>query len=411
MPRAEAGTPKDIANRLKSKGLQRLKWYCQMCNKQCRDDNGFKCHLTSESHLRQMKLFGQKASSHVEGFSREFEKVYLDILRRRHGTLKMNANSIYQQVIQDKAHIHMNATKWSSLAGFVQYLGKTGKCIVEETERGWNVQYIERDPFLLARQENSKKRAEAEKMEETKQMKRMEIQRIEAAKALDKAGGVVEVKASNIDASKKNSVAISFSSSKSKKGSFGNSAGGAVKSILDVDDDDEEIEDKKNILEENTIAKKRNYGEITKISKPQKKEKQTEKIKKSKNKKQDNWISKGIIIKILSKTLSNGIYYKRKGIIIKAIDKYAAQIEVLDSGPNKNDGGDIIQLDQDDIQTVIPSKIGKKVKIVCGEYRDMFGIVITLYDKKCYADLRLVGINDDDKVIEKISYNDFSKAE
>ena len=47
MPKAERGTPKDIANRMKAKGLQKLKFYCQMCQKQCRDANGFKCHLTS----------------------------------------------------------------------------------------------------------------------------------------------------------------------------------------------------------------------------------------------------------------------------------------------------------------------------------------------------------------------------
>ena len=33
-------TPKAVANRQKAKGLQRLRWYCQMCQKQCRDENG-----------------------------------------------------------------------------------------------------------------------------------------------------------------------------------------------------------------------------------------------------------------------------------------------------------------------------------------------------------------------------------
>jgi DNA/RNA-binding protein KIN17 len=44
---------KKLANKMKAKGLQKLRWYCQMCNKQCRDANGFKCHLTSgASQLR-----------------------------------------------------------------------------------------------------------------------------------------------------------------------------------------------------------------------------------------------------------------------------------------------------------------------------------------------------------------------
>ncbi len=28
-----------------------------MCQKQCRDENGFKCHKLSESHRRQMHIF------------------------------------------------------------------------------------------------------------------------------------------------------------------------------------------------------------------------------------------------------------------------------------------------------------------------------------------------------------------
>ena len=38
MPKHEFMTPKAIANRIKSKGLQKLRWYCQMCQKQCRDE-------------------------------------------------------------------------------------------------------------------------------------------------------------------------------------------------------------------------------------------------------------------------------------------------------------------------------------------------------------------------------------
>jgi len=40
MGKEKAGflTPKAIGNRIKSKGLQKLRWYCQMCQKQCRDE-------------------------------------------------------------------------------------------------------------------------------------------------------------------------------------------------------------------------------------------------------------------------------------------------------------------------------------------------------------------------------------
>ena len=42
--------PKQIANRIKAKGLTKLRWYCQLCEKACRDENGYKCH--TQVHLR-----------------------------------------------------------------------------------------------------------------------------------------------------------------------------------------------------------------------------------------------------------------------------------------------------------------------------------------------------------------------
>lgn len=49
MGKEKAGflTPKAIANRIKSKGLQKLRWYCQMCQKQCRDE-------VRNDHFRQL---------------------------------------------------------------------------------------------------------------------------------------------------------------------------------------------------------------------------------------------------------------------------------------------------------------------------------------------------------------------
>ena len=77
MGKEKAGflAPKSIANRIKAKGLQKLRWYCQMCQKQCRDENGFKCHTQSESHLRQMEMFSQNSTKFMDEFSAEFEEV------------------------------------------------------------------------------------------------------------------------------------------------------------------------------------------------------------------------------------------------------------------------------------------------------------------------------------------------
>ena len=73
---------------MKSKGLQRLRWYCQVCEKQCRDENGFKCHAASESHLRQMLVVGEHAGSHIAGFSNQFQSEFVSLLSRRQVVLQ-----------------------------------------------------------------------------------------------------------------------------------------------------------------------------------------------------------------------------------------------------------------------------------------------------------------------------------
>src|SRR5882757_1377811 len=77
------GTPKYLANKMKSKGLQRLRWYCQVCQKQCRDENGFKCHAQSEAHLRQMLVVGENAGRHIADFSGQFQHDFVTLLSRR----------------------------------------------------------------------------------------------------------------------------------------------------------------------------------------------------------------------------------------------------------------------------------------------------------------------------------------
>jgi DNA/RNA-binding protein KIN17 len=186
MPKAERGSLKDIGKRIKMKGLQKLKFYCQLCEKQCRDANGFKCHLTSDHHLQQMNIFSKNANQMMDRYSSTFEKNFIDTVRMRHSTSKVAANTVYQEMIQDKQHIHMNATIWTTLSDFVKYLGKTGQCIVEETERGWYITYIERNSTKLLQIEQTQRRIEADHVAELEYNHRIEQQRIAAAIAYER---------------------------------------------------------------------------------------------------------------------------------------------------------------------------------------------------------------------------------
>lgn len=121
-------TPKAISKSIKAKGLLRLRWYCQMCTKQCRDENGFQNHCRSPGHVRALAAFAEDPDTHVADFSARFTDAFLGELRRRAGAgVAVPANAVYQDVIRERHHVHMNATRWATLAEFVAALGVTGR--------------------------------------------------------------------------------------------------------------------------------------------------------------------------------------------------------------------------------------------------------------------------------------------
>ncbi|THH10065.1 hypothetical protein EW146_g8489 [Bondarzewia mesenterica] len=188
MPRAEVGTPKYLANKMKSKGLQRLRWYCQVCEKQCRDENGFKCHAASESHLRQMLVVGENAGRHISDFSGQFQSEFVTLLSRRFGTKRVRANQVYQEYIQDKHHLHMNSTRWVTLTEFVKHLGRTGVARVDETEKGWFIAWIDNSPKALAKQEASLKKERSTMSDEARQRQLIQEQIDRAAQEAGEKG-------------------------------------------------------------------------------------------------------------------------------------------------------------------------------------------------------------------------------
>ena len=183
MPKAEVGSTKYLGNKLKAKGLQRLRWYCQVCEKQCRDANGFKQHTMSESHVRQMMIVGEDPKKYINQYSNQFQHDFVKLLRTGHGEKQVQMNRFYQEYIADKEHIHMNSTKWPSLTEFAKHLGREGICKVEETDKGIHIQWIDDSPEALRRRDALKrKEAQDQGNEEVEQrMIREQIKRAQAS--------------------------------------------------------------------------------------------------------------------------------------------------------------------------------------------------------------------------------------
>lgn len=382
MPRAEVGTPKYIANKMKAKGLQKLRWYCQMCQKQCRDENGFKCHTMSESHQRQLLLFADNSKRIIDDFSYQFAKEYLQILRRQFGTKRVNANRVYQEYISDRNHLHMNATRWVTLTGFVKWLGRTGKCLVDETEKGWFITYVDRDPETIAREERKNKKLKMDKDDEERTLDfvQKQVQLAQERGQTKNEPVYTELVRENEEEKLKLDLKLEPQQKKDVKP--------VVFTQLKRSLDEGSSKSVKKNKTEN--RKKTALDEIKEI----------EETNKEKSNRKDYWITENIVVKIMTKSLGDD-YYKQKGVIREVHNKYIAIVKLLDSGRK-------LKLDQEHLETVIPA-IGKLVKVVNGAYRGETATLLSIDEKNYCAEIKIAAGLLMGRTVSGVQYEDICK--
>jgi len=488
-------TPKAISNRIKAKGLQKLRWYCQMCQKQCRDENGFKCHTTSESHQRQMAIFSESPHKFLDSFSHEFEESFLRHLRHRHGTKRVHANMVYAELIKDRHHLHMNATKWTSLSEFVKYLGRTSKCTVDETPKGWFIAYIDRDPDTIARKNALERRKKADLDEEEREQRRIKKQLEEArCKAAESAGeggdsagvstttttttGETSEETAPADAEaegEREAVKIAFSLGALKKPLKAEGENPVAATPTHKRDEEKETEvkddgghelkktkrkmedagqreqrrsvdgegrddqpnskrprsnrswDQPSLSSNREHDERRDSGKSEKRqpSKPlsaveeivlqeerrkqrerEKRERERERAEREKALEEKNgartdyWLAEGIVVKVKHKTVGGGKYFNQKGVVEKVEGHYVGQVKILQSG-------DVLRLDQDFLETVLPA-IGGKVRVLNGVHRGQLAKLQTVNVDEFCATIQL---DTTGEVVKGVTYEDISKVD
>ncbi|KAM0953313.1 putative KIN17-like protein [Dioscorea sansibarensis] len=387
MGKNEFLTPKAIANRIKAKGLQKLRWYCQMCQKQCRDENGFKCHCMSESHQRQMQVFGQNPNRVIDGYSEEFEKTFMDNLRRSHRFSRVAATVVYNEYIADRHHIHMNSTQWATLTEFVKYLGRTGKCKVEDTPKGWFITYIDRDSETIFKDRLKNKRLRAELADEEKQERAIALQ-IERASSSNPNPPPLPPPSDPAPLDPDAKVAFSLSIQTANS----DTAPKRPKIAFDEDPEPEKLEKKRTAGGGGAKGGSSALEELIR---------EEEKAKERSNRK-DYWLCEGIIVKVMSKALESKGYYKQKGVVKRVIDKYVGEIEMLE---NKH----LLRIDQEELETVIP-QIGGLVRIVNGAYRGSNARLLSVNTEKFCAKVQIEKGAYDGRVLQAVDYEDICKV-
>lgn len=392
----------------------------------------------------------------MDEFSNEFERTFLALLSRRYHTRRVHCNIVYNEYIQDKEHLHMNATMWPSLTEFVKYLGKTGKCVIDETEKGWYIQWIDRDPrsvrgarllvrgcplsnalcplslvFLqVARQEAAAKRKRAELDDEERSARDIAAQ-VEAARRAAEARGesvdappAAELKrdegSAPIKLSLKRKVpsgpaaavggaggpaASSDSGTTSKppaadagsapaaagagSGASSGSGGNAGNSFEFHADD---------VPVTQAPSRKRKSALTDLVDDERRRVTAT-----AERRRKDYWLAKGIIVKIMSKRVGKGRYYKTKASVLKVIDRYVGQLEAHIDGAH-------LKVDQAELETVIP-RIGGRCLFVngmhVGEQAELLALDVDAFSAK----LRLLTGPSRGLVVTGVDYADFCKVD
>ncbi|XP_048209521.1 DNA/RNA-binding protein KIN17-like [Perognathus longimembris pacificus] len=388
MGKSDFLTPKAIANRIKSKGLQKLRWYCQMCQKQCRDENGFKCHCTSESHQRQLLLASENPQRFMDYFSEEFRNDFLELLRRRFGTKRVHNNMVYNEYISHREHIHMNATRWETLTDFTKWLGREGLCKVDETPKGWYIQYIDRAPETIRQQLERQRKKKADLDDEEKMAKFIEEQVRRGLEGKEQEAPVFTELSREKDEEKVtfnlNKGACGSAGTSPKSSFLGPSALKALGSVASVK--------RKDSSASSAQAKKKKKSALDEIMEIEEEKKRTSRT--------DHWLQPEIIVKIITKNVGDK-YHKKKGIVKEVIDKSTAVVKMIDSG-------DKLKLDQTHLETVIPAP-GKRILVLNGGYRGNEATLESINEKTFSATITIETGPLKGRRVEGILYEDISK--
>uniref|UniRef100_A0A5K3F8I9 Kin17_mid domain-containing protein n=1 Tax=Mesocestoides corti TaxID=53468 RepID=A0A5K3F8I9_MESCO len=438
-------TPKAISNRIKSKGLQKLRWYCQMCQKQCRDENGYKCHTNSESHHRQMKIFMENGGKFISSFSSEFLKGYLDIVRRQFGGKRVHANVVYQEYIKDKEHIHMNATRWHSLTGLCLWLGKQGICRVDETEKGWYIEYIDQDPeaesrrasdarlmktedeinrqFLERQIEKATSNKSAAVKEETKEAKPLvrkdedELIKLDLklAPVVPKVECVVEEGKEQSELDEKVETVVQTGERSSVDSEPTKTPESASPPKTSDAENKSTFIPRKRLKRQNPLLlaeKKAHENRIHSTSAPSSSAggkrsaldelMAEEEMFKEKRNRKDYWMTVGIEVKLIHHKLPQNLLY-RHAVVTDMEDDYTAIVRVLNSSKTK------LKVDQDHVETVIPP-VGDPVLVVNGAYRGEVAILQHVDKEQSQVDMVIESGLCRGRVVRNVSMEDVCKA-
>lgn len=346
-----------------------------------------------------MALVAANPNKYIDAFSEDFETLFLELLSRRFGEKRVNANQVYQEYIAERHHIHMNATMWTSLTSFVKYLGRTKKCVVDETERGWFIQWIKRDADGIATREAQKRKERAVMDEESRAAKFLRKQ-VEIAEAVTKNATETELRDYNLKR-EGNDKTQRVTMSLKRNENYKRTKKRAMSSMMCDATESKSTKQTKTREEGSSSKKAKRISALDELMQREQRERDRRDREKSAksthvNVKNDEivassssekaWLAKDIVVKVMAKKLAHGRFYKKKGVVLDVQDEFVAKIRMYD------DKKTVIRIDQDDLETVIPALRGT-VLILRGRGRGRVATLVEIDQGRYKAVVRIADGN------------------
>jgi len=299
---------------------------------------------------------------------------------------------VYQEYIHDRHHTHMNSTQWETLTDFVKWLGKEGHCVVDETEKGWFIQYVDRDPETIRRQEALQKKEKMDLDDEEKRARFIQQQIERSSKDSDSDSRVyTEIQRQSEDEKVEFHLPIAPVTKKVVSGP-------SPSTVFQSDASTADKARKKS--EEPGRKRKSALDEIMEMEEELKKKKQKKMVDSSHGKVIYPWLVTGIVAKVVTPKLGEK-YYRKKGVVMDIVDKYSGVVRMLDSG-------DRVRVDEAHLETVIPA-LGKPVLILCGEHRGQTALLESINEAQFCCSVRLQSGQSKGQVVHSVQYEHISK--
>jgi len=263
------------------------------------------------------------------------------------------------------------------------YLGKTGKCKVEETDKGFFLTLLEKgdqEKLQGALKEKRKRAEEADEIRHAKALKAQVARAQKLAQSPEDDQQVTELNRGEMDAP------LGFDLKAAAPG--GQPAGSSLaqaqraKNLLAEEDE----ESPQGMGSHQQGRKKTALDEIMAEQEASKKKKGLGQASSSASHclSKRCWLAKGIVVKIMSKELKSSGFYKEKASVKKVLEqggRHIGEVEHLKTGA-------LIQVDQEQLETVIP-KEGGRVLVLSGEHKGAKAKLLGVNTKKFQAEIEI----------------------